>query len=379
MTEPVNSCNPFVPVFKAKDNNISSTIFCKDDVPIDPSNVHFFPKSFAPGKNDVIIGRGKKCHGHFGNKQLKHIVLSNLDEYSMAVLQKEKSQILRSIVNQIRNNHYTRVGGFVKQDPKTKRWFDVGDNLAREKISKSFRDALNKCLSNHRHHQSNREMSNNTTETATNDSIGMCDNPSLERSTRLFQINSLSQKLERNQTSFFSPQCSVLVSDDSESASDDFFEEQIEPEPFLMQPSKKNNNLYFDSFFGIQDVDQGNSIGDLDDFNFCSDIFDEPNNIQSTAETGKSSCNVLEEINIQGLDRNGLDTPLHDNFFHSPSTPIQQKARTMVKRTKQLLHSSLPYATNQEGTKQFFKSVANFAVKKRKKSTRLNIITSRQA
>ena len=163
----------------------------------------------------------------------------------------------------------------------------------------------------------------------------MCNNSSLKRSTRLFQNNRLSQKLERNHTESYSPQCSVVVSDDSESSSDDFFEERIEPEPFLIQPSKMKNNMYFDSFFDIQDIDQGNSVNDLDNFNFRSDIFDEPKNTPSTIETGNNSCNVLEEIDIQGLDRNGLDTPLHDNFFHSPSTPIQQEARAMVKKTKQ--------------------------------------------
>merc|ERR1712232_1268707 len=62
----------------------------------------------------------------------------------------EKSQILKDIVGQIRlgcginKGNGVRGGGFVKQDPATKRWFDVGDNLAKEKISKAFRDELNR-------------------------------------------------------------------------------------------------------------------------------------------------------------------------------------------------------------------------------------------
>jgi len=106
----------------------------------------FLPKEFVPDKADVIIGRGKKCHKHAGNMRLKQIVLSRLDEYSSAIFQREKSQILRTIINQIRS--YNR-GAFVKQDPKTMRWFKTGDDIAKEKISKAFRDALNRqCHSN---------------------------------------------------------------------------------------------------------------------------------------------------------------------------------------------------------------------------------------
>jgi len=359
---------PFAPTSETNSNDKFSNILCKDDVPFDLSNVCILPKSFAPGKNDVIIGRGKKCHGHVGNKRLKHIVLSHLDEYSRMSLQKEKSHILRSIINQIRNNRHPRFGGFVKQDQKTKRWFDVGDNLAREKISKSFRDALNKRQINNSYLNSKKKTNNNKTNTTTdNDLIGIFNISSVGGpTTKLLQINSLSQKLKRNQTSYLSSQCSTVVSDDSESSEEDFFEGRIEPERFSMQsPSKKKNDAYFDSIFDIQDINQEN---------FSANMFDEPKSIPNTTEVGNSSCVGLEEIDTQGLDWNGLDTPLHDNFFYSPSTPPIQ-----LHPAKHLLHSSSAHATNQESTKQFFKSVANFATKGRKKSTRFNILTSRQA
>jgi len=376
MTEAVSIYKPFAPISETNNNDKFPNIFCEDDVPFDLSNVCILPKSFAPGKNDVIIGRGKKCHGHFGNKRLKRIVLSRLDEYSRVFLQKEKSRILRLIINQIRNNRHPRVGGFVKQDQKTKRWFDVGDNLAREKISKSFRDALNKREINYRHHCSKKNTNNAKTNTTTdNDLIGIFNVSSVgESTTKLFQINSLSQKLERNQTSYLSSQCAAAVSDDSESSEEDFFEGRIEPEPFSMQPpSKEKNDAYFDSIFDIQDINQEN---------FSANIFDEPKNIPNTTEIGNSSCVGLEEIDTQGLDRNGLDTPLHDGFFYSPSTPpiqLQAPSTTTITKAKHLLYSSSPHTTDKENTKQFFKSVANFATKRRKKSTRFNILTSRQA
>jgi len=362
-------------------------MFFKNDIPGNLSNACFLPKSFVPGKNDVIIGRGKKCHGHFGNKRLKYIVLSRLDEYSQIFLQSDKSLILRLIVSQIRNYCHPRVGGFVKQDPKTKRWYDVGDSLAREKISKSFRDALNKRTVDHHNHRSNRKKRNNMTNATTTNFIGVLNNSLLGGSTRLIQIDSLSQKLERSQSDCLSSQCSAVISEDSESSlessytnsksllridsscygSRTFFEERIEPELFSMQPSKKNDAANFDFL--------ENFTCDLDDTDFKADMFDEPNNIQNTTEIDGNSYNSLEEIDIQGLDFNGLNTPLHDNFFYSPSAPIQQAATI---DDKKFVYPSPSYTTNQKGTRKCFKPIAAIA-KGRKKPARFNIIASRQA
>jgi len=63
-----------------------------------------------------------------------------LEEYSGALSQKDKSQIISSIIEELRSSS-TNVA-FVKLHPQSKRWFDVGDALAREKISQTFRDAL---------------------------------------------------------------------------------------------------------------------------------------------------------------------------------------------------------------------------------------------
>jgi len=97
----------------------------------------FLPHDFAPGKGDVLVGRGKKCHHHSGNKKLHQIIKSKLEEYSASTCKHHKSTILSSVSAHVRKN-----GGFVKQDPITGRWYDVGDKLARCKISQVFRDAL---------------------------------------------------------------------------------------------------------------------------------------------------------------------------------------------------------------------------------------------
>ena len=100
----------------------------------------FFPRDFKPGINHVIVGRGKKCYKHIGNEKLRSIVSSRLEEYSAATCKASKSSILMSIVTKLRTS--TPKGGFIKEDPDSKQWYDVGDFLAREKISQAFRDAL---------------------------------------------------------------------------------------------------------------------------------------------------------------------------------------------------------------------------------------------
>lgn len=100
----------------------------------------FLSKDHIPTGTDVIIGRGKKCYNHEGNKKLRSIVASKLDDYAMSKTKSEKSTVLATIVTQIRTSN--PAGKFIRMDADTKLWFDVGNDLAKEKISQTFRDAL---------------------------------------------------------------------------------------------------------------------------------------------------------------------------------------------------------------------------------------------
>lgn len=105
---------------------------------------NFHPPGFQPGANHVIIGRGKRCYKHEGNQKLRRIVHAKLEEYSNAPSKSEKSQMLASIITAFRNG--LPPGGFIKQDLIKNLWFDVGDFLAKEKVSQTFRDVLKeKC------------------------------------------------------------------------------------------------------------------------------------------------------------------------------------------------------------------------------------------
>lgn len=75
-----------------------------------------------------------------GNQRLRLIVDTFVERYANSTSRQDKSDILSTIVNTVRGS--SPHGGFVKEDTTTGRWFEVGDFLAREKVSQAFRDAL---------------------------------------------------------------------------------------------------------------------------------------------------------------------------------------------------------------------------------------------
>ena len=141
------------------------------------------PSTFTPGDMDVIVGRGKVryngaslvhfaleedekqnplqlymsrlifsltpspiflqvCYKHTGNLRLNGIVQSVLGVYSdPESTKKSKSDLIKTIMQQVRDK--SPEGGFVKFESDSGRWFEVGNRIAREKVSQTFRDALN--------------------------------------------------------------------------------------------------------------------------------------------------------------------------------------------------------------------------------------------
>jgi len=97
------------------------------------------PRGFQPGFYDILIGRGKRCYEHIGNKNFLVLVASKLNEYSTASSKSQKTKILASIISEIkmRSPH----SGFIKMGSNGL-WYQVEENAAREKISQTFRDAL---------------------------------------------------------------------------------------------------------------------------------------------------------------------------------------------------------------------------------------------
>eukprot|EP00523_Entomoneis_sp_CCMP467_P016239 CAMPEP_0168767922 /NCGR_PEP_ID=MMETSP0725-20121227/1611_1 /TAXON_ID=265536 /ORGANISM="Amphiprora sp., Strain CCMP467" /LENGTH=236 /DNA_ID=CAMNT_0008817265 /DNA_START=34 /DNA_END=743 /DNA_ORIENTATION=+ len=108
-----------------------------------PSN-YTSPTELSPWRNgcDLWTCRGKKCFLHVGNERFRQKIASMLSVYEQAETKVEKTKVLNTVVEQVRRE--SPGGGFVKQDDQTGRWYEVGDFLAREKTSQTFRDALHK-------------------------------------------------------------------------------------------------------------------------------------------------------------------------------------------------------------------------------------------
>lgn len=95
-----------------------------------------------PNKNDVLCGRSNRLHNHAGNVQFREIVASNRMRYTSKSTKKaEKANIATHIVQQIRS--MTPSGRFLKEDPKTGLWFDIGDVKAIKKVGQELRKNSN--------------------------------------------------------------------------------------------------------------------------------------------------------------------------------------------------------------------------------------------
>jgi hypothetical protein len=119
----------------------------------------------TPHKNDVLMGRGGNNNQHSGNEKLRGVARTRCEDYRR-VSKKEKSDISRELVKSARKwtppgrcvstptmfYHSLSFGltscsshlahRFLRKDPRTSKWEDVGDDIAREKTSQVLRDAV---------------------------------------------------------------------------------------------------------------------------------------------------------------------------------------------------------------------------------------------
>ena len=119
------------------------------------------PYNFVPTCATVLLGRGKKILSHPGNQLFKEIVSTRLNAYLDAESRLDKTAILMDVIEQVRQNNPG--GGFVKQNPKTGQYFEVGDFLAKEKTAQAFRDALHEYYSSSNPSKRKRRVEESTT------------------------------------------------------------------------------------------------------------------------------------------------------------------------------------------------------------------------
>jgi hypothetical protein len=103
-----------------------------DEMDGSPVEMKPLPSDYILAINDVICGRGKKCFKHAGNENFRKILQENLKSYALAQTKTEKTFIIHELINTV--HEMTPRGRFVKHDPMTGRYFEVGDAIAVRKL-----------------------------------------------------------------------------------------------------------------------------------------------------------------------------------------------------------------------------------------------------
>jgi hypothetical protein len=158
-----------VPILDHHLNHVDSRIL----VTSARGNRKFLPEDWVPDNWSVLCGRGKECFHHgtcsgrcfrclvvciasllfsaysrplncslsqkktVGNRRFRILCEINLKKYVSAYTKMQKSLIVMGIVDAVREGSLSirgLQGGFIKRDPETNRWYEVGDAVAREKV-----------------------------------------------------------------------------------------------------------------------------------------------------------------------------------------------------------------------------------------------------
>ena len=88
-----------------------------------------------PTMTDVLLGKGKPIQQHAGNVRLRHLVENQLDAY-LKMRKGDKSVMARQVVEAVKQGN----GRFLKKD-RDGWWVEIDEELARDKVIKSFTSA----------------------------------------------------------------------------------------------------------------------------------------------------------------------------------------------------------------------------------------------
>ena len=115
-------------------SNVGHDVFLTlNNTLIDCTQLHRAIYSFVFGLQ--LCGRGKQVSDHEGNKRLRHIVESSIEQYESCNRQ-EKSALVRAIVQKIQTA--SPFGGFVRKDSTTGQWYNIGTSNAHDKVRTLF-------------------------------------------------------------------------------------------------------------------------------------------------------------------------------------------------------------------------------------------------
>jgi hypothetical protein len=85
---------------------------------------------------DVLCGRGGATNSHKGNRKFRSIVASHRESY-LAAKKRDKPTYAQYVLDLVRNHSRKRRCRFLKKDEKSDRWYDIGNEKAREKVAQA--------------------------------------------------------------------------------------------------------------------------------------------------------------------------------------------------------------------------------------------------
>ena len=90
-----------------------------------------------PHEHDVLSGRGNFVNYHAGNEHFRSLVRKHKVAY-VACPKPQKGKFSKLILDEIRARNPP--GRFLKQDMKTKLWYDIGEKKALDKTRQALRE-----------------------------------------------------------------------------------------------------------------------------------------------------------------------------------------------------------------------------------------------
>jgi hypothetical protein len=104
------------------------------------ANAIALPPWFVPTEKDVVCGWARQNHKHPGNYRFRKLVEHSAPLYAAAKTKLGKSQVIAAVVEKVRRDSIG--GGFVKKDFQSGRWYEIGDDKARDKVGHAIRRVL---------------------------------------------------------------------------------------------------------------------------------------------------------------------------------------------------------------------------------------------
>jgi hypothetical protein len=98
-----------------------------------------------PRDRDVVCGRGKGSYNRPGNVMFRSVIRMYIKDYLAARTKFEKTTVLNQVIDHLHNEEHAR---FLKFNSKSKQWFEITDDQAREKVGHTMRETIASLDSN---------------------------------------------------------------------------------------------------------------------------------------------------------------------------------------------------------------------------------------